>query len=53
MHSQKRVSGNQSLSTVSEHLLLGLPLKIYRTQLILLQYLNPSWISGTDDGFRS
>ena len=31
MHSQKRVSGNQSLSTVSKHLLLGLPLKICRT----------------------
>ena len=31
MHSQKRVSGNQPLSTVSKHLLLGLPLKICRT----------------------
>ena len=29
VHSQKRVSGNQPLSTVSKHLLLGLPLKIY------------------------
>ena len=32
MHSQKRVSGNQPLSIVSKHLLLGLPLKICRTQ---------------------
>ena len=32
MHSQKRVSGNQPLSTVSKHLLLGLPLKIYVEQ---------------------
>ena len=32
MHSQKRVSGNQPLSTVSKHLLLGLPLKICRTK---------------------
>ena len=31
VHSQKRVSGNQPLSTVSKHLLLGLPLKICRT----------------------
>ena len=30
VHSQKRVSGNQPLSTVSKHLLLGLPLKICR-----------------------
>ena len=53
MHSQKRVSGNQPLSTVSKHLLLDLPLKICRTQLILLQYLNAPWISGAGDGFRS
>ena len=32
MHSQKRVIGNQPLSTVSKHLLLGLPLKIYGEQ---------------------
>ena len=32
MHSQKRVSGNQPLSTVGKHLLLGLPLKIYVEQ---------------------
>ena len=32
VHSQKRVSGNQPLSTVSKHLLLGLPLKICRTK---------------------
>ena len=28
VHSQKRVSGNRPLSTVSKHLLLGLPPKI-------------------------
>ena len=32
VHSQKRVNGNQPLSTVSKHLLLGLPLKICRTK---------------------
>ena len=31
VHSQKCVNGNQPLSTVSKHLLLGLPLKICRT----------------------
>ena len=32
VHSQKRVSGNQPLSTVSKHLLLGLPPKICKTK---------------------
>ena len=32
MHSQKCVGGNQLLSTVSKHLLLGLPLKIHVEQ---------------------
>ena len=41
MHSQKRVSGNQPLSTVSKHLLLGFPLKIYVEQN---KYSYNSWI---------
>ena len=41
VHSQKRVSGNQPLSTVSKHLLLGFPLKIYVEQN---KYSYNSWI---------
>ena len=42
VHSQKRFSGNQPLSTVSKHLLLGLPLQICRTKSN--KYCYNSWI---------